>query len=74
MNYKAAAAIQTLMSMTIEKLIEVWNELNKQQISDEVITVRGWIMDALEAKNPEAFDKWIDQCESNDNLEAYFLA
>jgi hypothetical protein len=70
---KVLAVNITLKKMTIQKLIELWNETSKQELTSELAMVRGWIMDALEFKNPEAFDKWVDNCQSNDNLEAYFL-
>ena len=36
-------------------------------------TVRGWIMDELEARDPEAFDAWLESetCEDED-LYKYF--
>lgn len=41
-------------------------------INDENIpTVRGWIMDELEKRNPEAFDKWIDSLD--ESPRKYFL-
>jgi hypothetical protein len=36
-----------------------------------VCDARGWVMDALEARNPTAFDKWIDGGE--DSPRTYFI-
>ncbi len=33
-----------------------------QNVTPEVAMARGWIMDELEKRNPEAFEMWID-CE-----------
>ena len=47
------------------------NRTTEQLVSDFLVTttnrdphiptVRGWIMDELEARNPEAFEAWLDQ-------------
>ena len=38
-----------------------------------VPTVRGWIMDELEQRNPEAFNAWMDQLNPTDeSLLLYF--
>lgn len=38
----------------------------------EISTVRGWIMDELEKRNPEMFEKWIDEGYDKSPKE-YFL-
>lgn len=61
-----------IKSMSTKKLIETFIETGK--INDENIpTVRGWLMDELEARNPEAFDAWMDSedCEDEDLLKYY---
>lgn len=36
-------------------------------------TVRGWIMDELESRNPDAYDAWLDQDDPTDeSLKIYF--
>ena len=35
-------------------------------------TVRGWMMDEIESRNPEAFEAWIDSNTDDDGLLAYF--
>ena len=38
-----------------------------------VPAVRGWIMDELENRNPEAFEAWIDQdVPTDESLKTYF--
>ncbi len=37
-----------------------------------VPTVRGWIMDELERRNPEAFTKWIDSNGTDWSLHYFF--
>ena len=61
-----------IKSMTTAKLIEVFIDTNKFN-DPNIFTVRGWIMDELETRNPEAFDAWLesDPCEDTD-LPKYF--
>ncbi len=61
-----------LNQMPTKKLCELWAEIDKKPISGEVATVRGWVMDALERRNPEAFDKWLEDDDGNPP-EVYFL-
>ena len=43
-------------------------------ISLELSIVRGWIMDELEKRNPEAFDKWLDlDYPDNESLKKLYL-
>ena len=43
-------------------------------ISLELSMVRGWIMDELEKRNPEAFDKWLDlDYPDNESLKKLYL-
>lgn len=43
-------------------------------ISLELSMVRGWIMDELEKRNPEAFDKWLDlDYPDNESLRNLYL-
>ena len=57
-------AAEKLFSLTLEELLAQWNEVNKLEVTPEVAQVRGWISNALEAKNPEAFEAWMmdDDC------------
>lgn len=53
-------------------LVEMFEITEKQENSSEVYMVRGWIMDELEARDPDAFDKWIDEGYDK-SPRAYFL-
>ena len=35
-------------------------------------TVRGWIMDELERRNPEAYDAWLEGPARDEDLPKYF--
>lgn len=49
---------------TTEKIIEQF-ELTEDMSGEHVPTVRGWYMDELEKRNPDAFDQWIDSDEAS---------
>lgn len=35
-------------------------------------TVRGWIMDELEERNPEAYWAWIEESDEDEDLKKYY--
>jgi hypothetical protein len=62
---------RTFEVLETKKLLEFWVENEKQPKTVETAKIRGWLMDALEAKNHAAFDAWMD-AETNDPTP-YFL-
>jgi len=67
---------QTVRRMTIEKLIELWEETERRFISQELAIVRGAIMDALEAKDHKSFDRWMSAeytTPESDMPRTYFI-
>lgn len=63
----------SLMAMSLGKLVELFEATTN--VKDPMIaTVRGWLMDAIEAKNPEGFDAWLEsELPSDAALRAYVL-
>ena len=61
--------LSTLNTFSTAKLVELFALTNSMPMTAETPTVRGWIMDALEARNPEAFDKWLDMPNLTDAEE-----
>lgn len=56
---------EMLSNATLADLLDEWELTSK--INDPAIpTVRGWLMDELESRNPEAFNAWLDQDEPYD--------
>lgn len=53
------AAEQKIAAHKTEMLIEIM-ELTLTDQRPEVPTVRGWVMDELERRDPEAFAEWLD--------------
>lgn len=57
--YDAVIAGRTSLQLCAD--FNATNELNDEHIP----TIRGWMMDALEARHPEAFAAWIDSCQDD---------
>ena len=69
-----AKAVKQIMGYDVAFLCELWS--HTVEITDEGCpTVRGWIMDALEAKDPDGFDKWManEKPELEEKPEHFFL-
>lgn len=65
-------AKELLSNMTLADLLEEW-ELTSNIRTPEIATVRGWLMDELESRNPEAFNAWLDQDEPEDADLKWFM-
>ena len=62
-----------LYTMPIEKLVELF-ELTEAMNDENIPTVRGWLMDAIQLHNPIGFDAWLESENSADNeLRRYVL-
>lgn len=61
----ATEKAQALLSKQSTKDLIAQFELTETVNDSNVYIVRGWIMDELEKRNPEAFDKWIDSEEES---------
>ena len=63
-----------LSRLSVEQLIKEFDMTEAIPISLELSMVRGWIMDELEKRNPEAFDKWLDlDYPDNKSLKNLYL-
>lgn len=60
-------AREMISNLTLADLLDEW-ELTSKINNPEIYTVRGWLMDELESRNPEAFDKWLDSDEPTDEM------
>lgn len=57
----------TIKNATTEKLFELWEVTENADNSREMAIVRGWLMDEMEARDPEGFDNWINSSDSLPN-------
>ena len=64
-------ARELLKTRTDDQLIEIWELTEKAPYSRELIITRGWIMDEMERRFPEAFNNWLENCEYNDDFRSY---
>lgn len=65
--------LETLKAYSLDKLCDLW-DLTENMNSPEIPTVRGWLMDEIERRNPEGFDAWLEQDAPEDkNLRRYVL-
>jgi len=68
---KAEARARKIISMqSLDKLIEQF-ELTETNNDPYIPTVRGWLMDELESRNPDAFDTWLESEE--DSPRKFFI-
>lgn len=65
---KAQAIIKNLTTEEIVKQFEMTETMNDPHIP----TVRGWYMDELKSRNPEAFDNWMESEE--DSPRKFYIA
>ena len=68
----ATAKIANLFAqLSTEKLIESW-ELTDTNNDPNISTVRGWLMDEMESRNPEAFNNWME-ADPHATARSFFL-
>ena len=54
-----------------KQLLELWELTEQMALSPELPIVRGWLMDELEARDPEGFDRWLDSDDPNADLKDF---
>jgi len=64
MNAQGQATIAIRAKSTSE-LVAAFDMTDEQTMTPDLVTVRGWIMDELEVRNPRVFGIWIDSNESS---------
>lgn len=63
-----------LKTKTVKNLIDLFITTENMPYTSELPTVRGWIMDELEERNPKAFDQWLDlDYPDNESLKRLYL-
>ena len=66
--------LESIKRMSLKKQVELF-ELTESMNDKYIPTVRGWLMDAIEEKNPVGFNAWIDSDRPKDSeLRKYVLA
>ncbi len=49
-----------IKNASTKKLLELWDLTESMKHSQELAIVRGWLMDEMEAHDPEGFEAWMD--------------
>lgn len=63
-----------MSAFSTKKLIELWEATNKAPMTPELPTVRGWLMDEIERREPRGFNAWLEQDTPRDEeLRMYIL-
>ena len=72
MKYETTyTAPEKLKALTLDQLLNAW-EATEHLHTPETPVVRGWLMDEIERRNPEAFNAWLDQdAPEDDQLRQY---
>lgn len=58
-------AEQMVKSQSTENLLSYWT-MTTTMNGPEIPTVRGWIMDEIEARFPEIYEQWLDSDDCSD--------
>ncbi len=59
--------------LSLEDLLTQW-ELTSVVNDENIPTVRGWLMEELEKRNPDGFNAWLDSDLAEDNdLRNYMM-
>lgn len=61
---------EKIKQLPAEQLVEMF-EMTDGMTDDVTPTVRGWLLDEFEARNPEAFERWMLSCD--DSPRAFFI-
>lgn len=64
---------ESLMKFSLSRLVDLF-EATTSMVDPMIATVRGWLMDAIEEKNPEGFNAWLDsELASDEALRGFVL-
>lgn len=54
-----------IKNASTQQLLELWELTERMERSPELPIVRGWLMDEMEARDPEGFDRWMESEDPN---------
>lgn len=70
MNIIEEKARELISNQQLADLLDEW-ELTTNNPDPEICTVRGWLMDEFEKRNPEAYNEWLDGEAEDNTLREY---
>lgn len=65
-------AKEMLSNATLGDLLDQW-ELTTENNDQAIYEVRGWLMDELESRNPEAFNAWLESEAADDKELRWYM-
>ena len=63
-------AVLELKHYSTERLLDLW-EMTTTNSDRNIPAVRGWLMDEIERRFPEAFEKWLDSDAEDSALRKF---
>lgn len=74
-KYETATTPEQITTASLETLVGLWEQTNAAPFSLDLATVRGWLMDELERRDPDGFNAWLEQDTPEDSdLWQFILA
>ena len=62
-----------LAVMPLADLIDQFELTTDMPLTIELATVRGWLMDEIQSRCPESFDRWLDTETCEDSELKYYI-
>lgn len=63
-------ARELISNQTLADLLDEW-ELTSKTNNPDIYTVRGWLMDEFESRNPETFNECLESDAEDETLRDY---
>lgn len=63
-------AKEIMAYQTCAELLDIW-EMTTENSDPTIPTIRGWLMDEFESRNPEGFEKWLNESAEDNELRYY---
>lgn len=70
MTKQEQKARELISKQTMSDLLNYW-EWTTTNNHPNIADVRGWLMDEFEKRNPQAFEKWLDENAKDEDLRNY---
>ena len=61
-----------IASLPTDRLLEIW-EMTEDINNEYIPTVRGWLMDEFESRDPEGYNRWLECDLCIDQDLKYFI-
>lgn len=63
-----------LSKRTMAQLLQDWDLTEHMPFRQEVATIRGWLLEEFERRDPEAFDAWLESDDPEASPRYFFNA